>query len=57
MFYALKFVKGDFGFHVRAIRVKPYKSFDAAKKAVLKVGSGYVKKYGIKEPVFSNVVN
>lgn len=55
MFYAMAFIKNEFGlYNIRAVRTKPFKKIDAAKRAVEKAGRGYVKQLGLKEPVWSN---
>lgn len=59
MFYAMQFIPDEFNPRnviVRAVRAKPFKSFDAAVRAVKKVGhQGYVKEYGKKQPVWDNL--
>lgn len=41
---------------VRAVRVKPFKSLEAAVKALLKTGNeGYVKQQGQLRPVYHNL--
>ena len=57
MFYALKYVS-TWGTNssVRAVRIKPYKSLDAARKAVERAGQGYVKRLNHPIPVWSNVL-
>lgn len=55
MFYAMLFIRNEWGnYNVRAARVKPFKKLDAAKRAIEKVGHGYVKKLGESEPVWHN---
>lgn len=55
MFYAMAFYKNEFGkYNVRAVRTRPFKKADAAIKAVKKVGQGYVKQLGEKQPIWSN---
>lgn len=57
MYYALKYVS-TWGTNcaVRAVRVKPYKSLDMARKAVERAGKGYVKRLNCPIPVWSNVL-
>ena len=57
MYYALKYVS-TWGANsaVRAVRVKPFKTLDAACKAVERAGQGYVKKINHPIPVWSNVL-
>ena len=53
----MKFVPCEFGgFVVRAVRQSPYSSIEAAKKAIKKVGQGYIKQLGVSKPVWSNVL-
>ena len=55
MFYAMKFELIEGMYYVRAIRSKGYNTPESAKQAVLKSGcEGYVKKLGMKQPVWSN---
>ena len=57
MFYAMQFCPTGFNNNVtvRAVRAKPYTSFEAAVKAVIKAGQGYVKKQGEAKPLWNNV--
>jgi len=57
MYYALKYVS-TWGTNsaVRAVRVKPFKTLDAARKAVERAGKGYVKKLNNAIPVWSNIL-
>ena len=58
MYQAMQFVPLDNtkDVVVRAVRTKPYKSLDAAVRALIKVGHGYVKKDYETVPVWQNVV-
>ena len=57
MFYAMKFTPTGWKTDtVRAIRVRPYKSLELARKAVERAGQGYVKKINHPIPVWSNVL-
>ena len=54
MYYSMIFIKNEWGkYNVRAARKRPYKSLEAAKKAVEKYGSGYVREFGKSVPVWS----
>lgn len=58
MFTAMQFIPTGFNSNVcvRAVRVRPFKSLDAAKNALLKTGNeGYIKQAGVVTPVFHNV--
>lgn len=56
MFYAMGFYKTEYdSVVVRAVRVNPFKSLDAAIRAIKKVGHGYVKKHGERAPVWTNL--
>lgn len=56
MYYAMAFIDDGYGYaQVRAVRINPFKSLEAAIRAVQKVGHGYVKKLNVKQPVWSNV--
>jgi len=57
MFYAMKFTPTGWKTDtVRAIRVRPYKSLELARKAVERAGKGYVKKLNNAIPVWSNIL-
>lgn len=55
MYYAMRFVPTEFGISVRAVRAKPYNSFEEARAAVIRKGEGYVKKLGEAKPHWTNV--
>jgi hypothetical protein len=58
MYQAVQFlpISGSPNFSVRATRQKPFKSFEAAKKSILKTGNdGYIKEYGQSRPIWNNL--
>lgn len=57
MFYAMVFIKNEYGFFtVRTLRKPPYKTINAAKKAIQKKRQeGYIKEYNNPIPVWNNV--
>jgi hypothetical protein len=58
-FYALQFVSTGFNKNVtvRAVRNKPYSSFEKAKHSLLKVGEGYIKEGHNPIPVWNNTTS
>lgn len=56
MFYAMGFIKTEYGYAVRNLKVGGFKSLQAAQSRIIKVGmEGYVKKLGSKQPVWASV--
>lgn len=58
MFTVMQFLPTGFNsnFVVRTVRIRPFKSLEAAKNALLKTGNeGYIQQAGVKAPVFHNV--
>ena len=58
MYQSMQFIPTGFNNNVmpRAVRVKPFKSLDAAVRALLKTGNeGYVKQQGQLRPVYHNL--
>lgn len=56
MFYAMKFELVDGNYVIRTVRTKGYKSLESAKQALINSGKeGFIKKLGLKQPVWSNV--
>jgi len=58
MFQAMQFIpiSASSNFSVRATRQKPFKSFEAAKRSVLKTGNdGYIKEYGQSRPIWNTL--
>lgn len=50
------FLKTEYGYAVRSLKVGGFKSLQAAQNRIIKVGvEGYVKKLGEKQPVWTNV--
>lgn len=56
MYYSMLFIRNEWGnFNVRAARKTPFKSLEAAKRAIIKSKhTGYVKMLGKTTPVWSN---
>ena len=58
MYSAMQFVPTGFNDNVvvRAVRTKPFKSFDSAVRALNRTGrEGYVKMVGHSRPVYNNL--
>lgn len=58
MYQAMYFIPIPYtnGVMVRATRSKPFKSFDAAVRSVIKTGNeGYVKQQGQPRPIWNNL--
>ena len=54
MFYVMKFELVDGLYVIRTVRTKGYKNLDTAKQALINSGKeGFIKKLGVKQPVFS----